>query len=145
MGNLCSIFACSTESVSLTTPFGSCACGKSICGCFGKNERQTSDQQRQQQVQEQIHAIVTQQLANVEQLMKTAITNNLDKFGMMPVIHVLESDAASPPQTLRALTVRVSSPVHNIIESVLDSDEVKEVIPIIKEAIPVVLELLEMI
>ena len=126
-----SFFSCLTEDVKLTTPFGSCSCGKSACGCLGKNanERQNSDQQRQQAMEEQIQKAVTQQLSSVEQLMKTAITNNVKQFGVMPVIHVLERGIQSPPPSVRALTVRVSEPVH-MIEQVLESDEMKESIPI---------------
>ena len=125
MGSLCSAFNCLTEEVVLTTPFGSCTCGRSACSCV--NQRETSDQLRQRVLADEVQKAVKVQFDNVEQLMKTAITNNLNKFGVIPVIHVLERGVASPPAALRSLTVRVSQP---LVEEVMD--EMKEAFPVLE-------------
>lgn len=134
MGTLCSKFDCVTENVALTTPFGSCSCGRSICGCKGKIERETSDQKAQQAMTDEIANRVKEQLSSIETLMHTMMTQHTEKFGVVPAIQILERGCQSPPPSSRTLTVRVC---HPLVEDVLTELE--------DHALPIAIKLAEVV
>ena len=70
MGQICA-GNCLSENMALSTPIGSCGCGKSSCNCFGKQEDSQTEMDRQIQI------AIRVEMASVEAAMKAAMLDSL--------------------------------------------------------------------
>ena len=102
MGNICSGNCESTE-MKLSTPFGKCSCGRSVCGCFTKKDDESEDNV----VMAQIKEIMKAKMAHVETMLQTQIIQSLNKYGDVAPIHILQHGQASPISPRRAMTIRI--------------------------------------
>ena len=95
--------ACNTDDAKLNTPFGSCGCMRSSCGCFGSKQVEPSQEDKQM---EQVNAAIKVELREIEMIMRNRLLASLQIHGTLPPIRVIEPGVMSPPPVDRQLTLR---------------------------------------
>ena len=129
MGNICSGNCESTE-MKLSTPFGKCSCGRSVCGCFTKKDAEPEDNV----VMAQIKEIMKAKMAHVETMLQTQIIQSLNKYGDVAPIHILQHGQASPISPRRAMTIRIKESEPYVEPYSEEIIEMKAIVAIVDDA-----------